>query len=78
MKDLILRAATLKRELVILLCCIASAELVNLAAIIHYCRPAVELVSMAGFVIVIALSIYCILWIPRAIALIVKKLLITK
>ncbi|MCQ2159029.1 MAG: hypothetical protein MJY43_04310 [Bacteroidales bacterium] len=78
MKDIILKASSIKRELVILLCCFAAAELLNLAAVIFYSRPAIELLSMIGYVIVFSIITYLLLWIPRLVALLIKKISITR
>lgn len=78
MKDIILKASSIKRELVILLCCFAAAELLNLATVIFYSRPAIELLSMIGYVIVFSIITYLLLWIPRLVALLIKKISITR
>lgn len=72
MKDIVISGKTVKRELYILLGCFVAALLENLAAVIIYKRPVVELVSCIGFVITICLILYILLLVLR---LIVKLLL---
>ena len=65
MRDIVITARTLRRELFILLGCTLAACLVNLGAIIAYARPARELVTMIGYVLALALVLYLLLWVVR-------------
>lgn len=69
MKDIVITRKALRRELFILLGCFIFAILLNIYAIIKYSRPAIELVSMIGYVIVVAVIAYLILVVIRLIIL---------
>ena len=68
MKDIIITGRVIRREIIIVIVCLLVAELINLGAVIHYNRPASELVSMIGFVAFTAVIIYLILALLRAVA----------
>ena len=73
MKDITISGKAVKREVWILLGCLVFAECLNVFAIVKYSRPAVELVSMIGYVIVTAIMTYVALLIIRLIiALIIR------
>lgn len=67
MKDIIITSKKLKRESNIYFLCFILAFIMNVIAIIVYSRPWIELISQIGYVIVISIFIYLILWIPRGI-----------
>lgn len=69
MKDIVITSRTIKRELFVILGCFLAAFCLNLGAIIHYHHPAVELVSQIGYVVVISVVLYFILWIVRLVVL---------
>ena len=69
MKDIVITRKALRRELFILLGCFIFAILLNIYAIIKYSRPAIELVSMIGYVIVVTVIAYLILVVIRLIIL---------
>jgi len=69
MKDIVITRKALRRELFILLGCFIFAILLNIYAIIKYSRPAIELVSMIGYVIVVTIIAYLILVVIRLIIL---------
>ena len=73
MKDIVISGKSVKRELVILGLCLAAAECCNLLAIIKYSRPAVELLSQLGFVVILAVLIYVAAWIVRILVNLVIK-----
>jgi len=75
MKELIITSSNLKRETIILLSCIFAGELVNLYAVLHYSRPASELVSQIGYAIVIGIIFYVIMWIIRIIVLLIRLII---
>ena len=69
MKDIVIPASTIRRELWILLGCLAAAVLVNIYAVIHFQRPAYEVFTQVGFTISVALGLYVLLWIVRLLVL---------
>ena len=75
MKDIVISGKTIKRELVIFALCLAAAEICNLFAIVKYSRPAVELLSQLGFVVILAALIYFTAWIVRILVKIIIKLI---
>ena len=75
MKDIIIKGSVLKRELFILLGCFVAAYGANIYAVLHYSRPASELISTIGYVIVLMLCIYAALWILRLVVLLIRSLL---
>ena len=58
MKDIVSTGKRMRRELFWFLGCLAAAELFNAFAILKFDRPWSELLSMIGFVIVLALELY--------------------
>jgi hypothetical protein len=74
MKDIIIKASHIRRELWVLLGCLVVAYGMNIYAIIHFARPAKELYMTIGYVIVTALIIYVLLWIVRLIVLLITRL----
>lgn len=75
MKDIVITGAKVRRELFILLACFIASCGCNVYAVIHYERPAVELISCIGYVVVFALIIYLVLGILRLLALAVKSII---
>ena len=74
MKDIIITSQKLKRERNIYLLSFILAFIVTVIAIIVYSRPWIEVISQIGYVIVISIFIYFILWIPRGILSILIRL----
>lgn len=74
MKDIIITSQKLKRERNIYLLSFILAFIVNVTAIIVYSRPWIEVISQIGYVIVISIFIYFILWIPRGILSVLIRL----
>lgn len=66
MKDIVITGKKIKTELLIALGCLIFGECLNIFAVIKYSRPAVELVSMLGFVVVAAVVTYILLLLVRA------------
>ena len=66
MEDIVITGRKVKRELLIALGCLVFAECLNMFAVVKYARPAIELVSMIGFVVVTAVITYLLLLIVRA------------
>ncbi|MGN0202800.1 MAG: hypothetical protein ACI399_07860 [Candidatus Cryptobacteroides sp.] len=75
MKDIIITSRHIRRELWYLLASFAAAFGMNIYAIVRYARPATELFSMIGYVIVTALVIYLLLLPVRWIICLVRRLL---
>lgn len=75
MKDIVITGKALKRELWVLLGCLAAAYCLNVYAVLHYSRPAVELFNQIGFTVCAALVLYLLCWLVRIVALIVKLLI---
>lgn len=74
MKDIIITSQKLKRERNIYLLSFILAFIINVITIIVYSRPWIEVISQIGYVIVISIFIYFILWIPRGILSILIRL----
>lgn len=72
MKNIIITPKDLKRELIIWLVCLVAAIGLNIYAIISYNTSWSELYSQGGYVIVLSLIIYAVLWIIRGIFLLVR------
>ena len=73
-EDIVISRKAVHREHLILLCCFIVAYVVNIITILVYKRPASELYSTIGYVLAFTLLIYFALWIPRLLALLVRKL----
>ena len=71
MHDIVIPAKTLRRELWILLGCVAAAILTNAGAIIAYERPWTELFTQIGYTLVLAVGLYLLLALVRLIVLLV-------
>ena len=78
MKDIIIKASHIRRELWVLLGCLVVAYGMNIYAVIHYVRPAKELYMTIGYVIVTAIVIYLLLWVVRLIVLLFVRLFTKK
>lgn len=74
MKDIVIPGKKLRNELFVILGCFIAACLLNVYAILKYSRPASELISMIGFVIVAAVLIYVALLVIRIVIALVVKL----
>lgn len=74
MKDIIITSKKLKQERNIYFISFLLAFAINVIAIIVYSRPWIEIISQIGYVIVISLSIYLLLWIPRGILILLINL----
>ena len=72
MKDIIIKGTTLRRELLWLLACFVAAFLVNTYAVVHFDRPAVELFSQLGCVVVITACFYIVLAIVRILLMLIS------
>lgn len=65
MKDITIKGTTLIREILWGTVCFITAFLINVYAVVHYDRPAIELLSQIGFVAVIAAVLYAVLAVVR-------------
>ena len=74
MKDIVITAKMIRRELFVLLGCFVAAFLVNVGAIVAYDRPWVELISQIGFVFFITGGIYALLAVFRLLVWLVAKI----
>ena len=67
MKDIIITSKTIKRERNFYLLSFILAFLINVGAVIGYTRPWTEIFSQIGYVVVISIFTYFLLWVPRGI-----------
>jgi hypothetical protein len=75
MKDIVIPARTVRRELLVILGCFLASFCTNIGAVIAYHKSWTEIFSQIGYVLVIAVCIYALLWVIRLICLIIKKLI---
>lgn len=74
MKDYLITAQRQKKELIILLYCFVLAFLLNIAAILIYRSPWIEVISQIGYVALVGLVIYAVLLLLRLLIFFVKSL----
>lgn len=74
MKDYLITAQRQKKELIILLYCFILALLLNIAAILIYGSPWIEVISQMGYVVLVGLVIYAVLLLLRLVIFFVKSL----
>ena len=65
MKDIIIPGRRVQRELFVYAISFVLAFLINITAVVIYIRPWTEVFSQIGYVLVISIAIYLLLWIPR-------------
>lgn len=65
MKDLVISARRIRREIRFAAAAFIVAFLTNLYAVVRFDRPWYELFTQMGYVVVITAVIYLLLWIPR-------------
>lgn len=75
MKDIIITSQKIKRERNIYLICFLLSFVINIIAILAYTRPWTEMFTQLGYVFVISIFIYFILWIPRILIIGLRHLL---
>lgn len=73
MKDIVISAQKVKRELYILLGCFIFAFLLNITAIIIYKTSWIEIFTQIGYVIVIAVGLYLFIALIRFLIYLIKK-----
>lgn len=74
MKDIIIKGSSIRRELYILLASTVVAEGINLYAVISMARPAKELITMIGFVVVTGIAIYLLILIIRVLVRLSRRM----
>ena len=65
MKDIVITAKRARRERNFYLLAFCLAFLANVFAVVRFGRPWGELFSQIGYVVVISMVLYFVLWIPR-------------
>ena len=78
MKDIVITAKQLRRELLILAGCFVFAILFDLVAIIKYGRPVTELFTTIGYELVITLGVYLLTLVVRGLWWCLKALFTRK
>lgn len=73
MKDLVISACRIRRELRFAAAAFLVAFAANLYAVVHFDRPWYELLTQLGYVVVITVVIYLLLWIPRLLVALVCR-----
>ena len=75
MKDIVIPARTVRRELLVILGCFLASFITNICAVIAYHKPWTEIFTQIGYVVVISVVIYALLWIIRLVCLAIKKMI---
>ena len=65
MKDIVISARRIRREALFAAAALLIAFAANIYAVVHFDRPWYELFTQLGYVVVMAVMIYLLLWIPR-------------
>lgn len=65
MKDIIIGSQRIKKEITLLVVCFAMAFFINIAAIIIYQTPWMEVFTQVGYVVILTISFYLILLLIR-------------
>ena len=73
MEDIVIKGKSIGREIILLGILFILAECINLGTIIHYGRPASELLSQIGYVIILTLLLYCVILFVRIIVKVIVK-----
>jgi hypothetical protein len=76
MKDIIITSKTIKREIVVWFCALLFAQLMNVYAIAKFNTEWKELYSQLGYVLVLSIVIYLLLWALRLLARLIRKLIV--
>ena len=74
MKDLVISARRIRREIRFAAAAFIVAFLTNLYAVVRFDRPWYELFTQMGYVVVITAVIYLLLWIPRLLAALASRM----
>ena len=75
MKDIVIKASRIRRELWVALGCFLTSFAVNAGAVIAYAKPWYELFTQIGYVCIIALAIWIVLLVLRVLYVIIKKII---
>lgn len=75
MKDIVISAYRIRREGRFAAAAFIIAFTANIYAIVHFDRPWYELFTQLGYVVVIAVVIYLLLWIPRLLVWVALRIL---
>jgi len=75
MKDLVIPAKFLRREVLVLLACVALALLINAAAIVAYKTQWSELLTAWRYTLALALALYALFFLPRLGWAVLRRLL---
>jgi len=78
MRDITITSKRIKRELIVLLGCLLTAIIINIAAIINYQTSWWEILTQLGYEIVIMFVLYFIILMIRLIVQIIIKIFIKK
>ncbi len=65
MKDIVISGRDIRRELWFWLASFCISFVINIIAVVRFDRPWTELVSQIGYVVVISVLIYFLLWVIR-------------
>lgn len=75
MKDIVISARRIRREGLFAAAAFIIAFAANIYAVVHFDRPWYELFTQLGYVVVITVAIYLLLWIPRLLVLLALRIL---
>ncbi len=75
MKDIVIPSRIVRRELLVALACFLTSFFMNVGAVVAYHKSWTEIFSQIGYVVVISVFFYVILWIIRILFLIIKKII---
>lgn len=78
MKDFIIRGKFIERELKVLLGCAVFAYLLNIYAIFKHGTSWAELITMLHYVVLLAIAVYVLLWLPRLLVKLIRLLFKSK
>ena len=74
MKEIVITAKRINKELLLLLACFIFAFLLNVVAVIIYSTPGIEIFTQIGYVVAITLVLYFFIFLLRGINVLVKSL----
>ncbi len=78
MKDIIITAEKVKRELYILLGCFIVAVLINIGAIVYFDTSWIEVLTQLGYVVIIAAFLYVLVLIVRCVVFLFARYVFRK
>lgn len=77
MKDLVITAKKLRKEILILAVCFIAAFIINIVSIIIYKTPWYEIFTQIGYILVITLLFYIFAIVLRLIIFFIRKLVVS-